>query len=148
MRYRRTLLALALAGAGVVSSCSLVSELGGRHRIEPIAIPTSTVAPRTDEIVLALLQDDGACLFVTTIKGDVQGPSILPIWPRGFTAKIGPRTRELYSGPGEEKNAIAVASELLELHGEYVNTAPADAVVPPECPKYPLFLVGRVFNRS
>jgi hypothetical protein len=148
MRYRSTLLALALAGVGVVSSCSLVSQLGGRNSIEPIAIPTSTATPSTDEIVFAMLQDDGACLFVTTIKGNNQGPSILPIWPKGFTAKIGPRARELYSGPGQEKNALAVASELMELHGEYVDTAPADAVVPPECAKYPLFLVGRVFNRS
>jgi hypothetical protein len=121
----------------------------GQTSLEPFAIPTSAVEPHADGIVFATFQNDPLCFSVYTIEGTSQGPTILPIWPKGFTATIGPRgSRQLYSGPGQEKNAFAVESERLELHGDYVDTAPADAVVAPECAKYPLFLVGRAFNRT
>jgi hypothetical protein len=146
VRYQITVVAMALAGAGVVSSCSL--NMGGQGSIEPIAIPTTTVTPRASEIVFAELRHDGVCLYVITIVGDRPGRSILPIWPKGFSAKIGPRTLQLYSGLGQENNAFVVDAERMELHGEYVDTSPPDATVPPDCTKYPLFLVGQVFNRS
>jgi hypothetical protein len=90
----------------------------------------------------------GVCLYVMTIEGNAQGHAIQPIWPIGFSAKIGPRTVELYSRPGQENNAFAVASQRMELQGEFVDTPPDDAQIRPECARYPLFLVGEAVNRS
>jgi hypothetical protein len=41
---------------------------------------------------------------------------------------------------------VAINSERLELHGEYVDVAPADAIVPSGCEGLRLFLVSRVRN--
>ena len=149
MRHAITLLTLAALGGVVVSSCSLLQQAttGGGGSLEPIAIPTSAVRSDADEIVFAELHDDGSCLFVFTIEGTHQGPSILPIWPIGFNAKIGPRARLLYSAPDQEI-ALVAGAERMELHGGYVESAPADTVIPAGCVGYRLFLVREVFNRS
>jgi hypothetical protein len=140
-------LALALIGACVVASCGLLGGgfLGG-ERPRQIAIPTSTVVPDGDEIVFAELQDDGTCLFVATRT--TGRPNVLPIWPAGFSAKVGPMDRLLFSGPDQESNAFVAGSELMELHGEFVDAPPPDAVIPAGCEGLPLFHVGEAFNRA
>jgi hypothetical protein len=90
---------------------------------------------------------DGPCLFLVVREGDDFGPDILPIWPVGFAAVGGMEYGILLTGPiGKAKNVSNV--ELMEIHGQYIDKPPADAVVPPDCLKYPLFLVGRVANIS
>jgi hypothetical protein len=147
MRHQVTVLLMVLTGVSILWSCALLPA-ARRDWIQPIAIPTSNVMPRPVEVIVAEMRDDGICLYMTGIEGTSRGRDILPIWPRGFSAEVGPRTRQLYSGPGQESNAFAVGAEKIELHGEFVDVAPADAHVSPECTKYPLFLVGQAFNRS
>jgi hypothetical protein len=113
----------------------------------PFPIPTTASAHNGDETVFAWMQREGPCLYLFPRDGHSKGPSIMPIWPDGFHATTGPRSFLLFSEPNEAEAAVA-PSELMELHGEYVKTPPADAVIPPECANYPLFLVGRVINRS
>jgi hypothetical protein len=87
----------------------------------------------------------GPCLTITVRNGNSAGPSILPIWPVGFAAKGGEGEGVRLTGPlGTASDAVD--SELLELHGQYVDSPPADAVVPADCADYPLFLVGRALN--
>jgi hypothetical protein len=114
---------------------------------ERFPIPTSASAPTGDEIVFAWLQREGSCLYLFVKDSHTTGPSILPIWPNGFAAETGPRSFVLYSAPDQEIPAVSI-SELMELHGQYVQSVPADSVVLAECVKFPLFLVGTVINRS
>jgi hypothetical protein len=86
----------------------------------PFPIPTTASAPTRDEAVFAWMQREGR-------------PSVMPIWPDGFNARTGPRGDfVLFSETNQPEAAVAV-SELMELHGEYVKTPPADAVIPREC---------------
>ena len=87
----------------------------------------------------------GPCLTIEIRDGTQAGPTILPIWPIGFTAKGGESEGVVLKGPLGVAND-AINSELLELHGQYVAAAPPDAIVPPDCANYRLFLVGRALN--
>lgn len=129
----------------LVSYLSFIAARGPSP--EPFPIPTTASAPTGNEIVLAWMHVDGSCLYLFPKDGHSTGPSILPIWPDGFNAKQGPRSFLLYSAPEQEIAAVAI-SELMELHGQYVKTPPADTVVLPECARYPLFLIGQMINRS
>jgi hypothetical protein len=149
MRRSIAVLVIALAGASLGSSCTLLQQRtsGGGGFIEPIAIPTSTEKPAAEEIVFTELRDNGSCLYVVTIENNRQGSDVLPIWPTGFHAKVGPTARYLYSDTNQEIPFV-VDSERLELHGQYLDSAPEDAVIPPGCVGLRLFLVGTAFNRS
>jgi hypothetical protein len=87
----------------------------------------------------------GSCLTLLIRVGKAAGPNVLPIWPVGFSAMGGRQKGIRLSGPMETAN-VAINSERLELHGEYVDVAPADAIVPSGCEGLRLFLVGRVRN--
>lgn len=140
--------ALAVAAASVGASCSLLQQptIGGPPPpSEPLAIATSTVAPDGHETLLGEMQVVGPCLTLLIRDGNTTGPSVLPIWPVGFSAKGGEGKGIRLTGPMETAND-AINSERLELHGEYVDVAPTDASVPLGCERYQLFLVGRVRN--
>jgi len=133
---RRRLLIAVLAAACLGASCSL---LRGGQEPQPFPIPTTTFTPTADEKLFAWMQQDPPCLFLFPKGGT--GPSLLPIWAEGFRVESGPRSFLLYPVPLTETGAIGI-SELMELHGQNIETAPPDAKVLPECSKYPLFLVG------
>lgn len=112
----------------------------------PFPIPTTTVTQSGDETLFAWMVKDGACVFLSPRDDTEQ--RLLPIWADGFRATIGPRIDFLlYPVPLTEVGPIGI-SELMELQGQYIETAPADAVVLPECAKYPLFLVREAVSRS
>ena len=140
--------ALAVAAASVGASCDLLLQpgIGAREPPpEPLAIATSAIAPDGDETLFGEMQVVGPCLTLLIRDGNAAGPSVLPIWPAGFSAVGGEGKGIRLTGPMELAED-AVNSERLELHGEYVDVAPADASVPPGCERYRLFLVGRVRN--
>jgi len=91
------------------------------------------------------MQVTGPCLTLVIRDGNSAGPRVLPIWPLGFSAKGGEGEGIRLTGPMETAND-AINSERLEIHGEYVDAAPVDAIVPVGCEHYRLFLVGRVRN--
>ncbi len=91
------------------------------------------------------MQVAGPCLTLLIRDDNTQGPNVLPIWPLDFTAKGGEGQGIVLAGPMEPVDN-ALNSERLELRGEYVDVAPADAIVPQGCGHYRLFLVGRVRN--
>ena len=140
--------ALAVAAASVGASCDLLYQptIGGTPPpTEPLAIATSAIAPDGDETLLGEMQVLGPCLTLLIRDGNKAGPNVLPIWPVGFSAMGGHLNGIRLTGPMDTAND-AVNSERLELHGEYVDVAPADASVPAGCEGYRLFLVGRVRN--
>lgn len=147
---RRLPVALAIAAASVGASCDLLlpRTVGGPPPpSSPLAIATSAVVPDGDETLFGVMRVDGPCLSLLTLDGNNAGPSVLPIWAVGFSAKGSEVEGITLTGPME--TAIdAVNSERLELHGEYVDVAPADTIVPQGCGHYRLFLVGRVRNVS
>ena len=145
---RHLRLAVALAAAGVVASCGLLQPhvIGGPPPpSEPLPIATSAVVSDGDETIFGEMQVVGPCLTLLIRDGNTSGPSILPIWPVGFSAVGGEGKGIRLIGPMETAHD-ALNSERLELHGEYVDIAPADASVPIGCEQYRLFLVGRVRN--
>jgi hypothetical protein len=134
---RRRLLIAFLAAACLGASCSL---LGGGEQPQPFPIPTTTSTPTADETLFAWMQQDGPCLFLIPKGGT--GPSLLPIWAEGFRVERGARSSFLlYPVPLTGTGPIGI-SELMDLHGQNIETAPPDAKVLPECAKYPLFLVA------
>jgi hypothetical protein len=142
------LLIFALAGAAVCASCSLL-ERGLHHpaaTLAPLPIPISASTPSGDTVIEGEMRLDGPCLTVVVIEDSTQGETILPIWPVGFAAKgpggtVGP----VIAGPlGDAKDAVG--AERLELHGQYVDSRPPDAIVPEACARYRLFVVGRAMN--
>ena len=140
--------ALAVAAASVGASCDLLlqPEFGAPEPTpEPLPIATSAFVPDGDETLLGEMQVVGPCLTLLIRDGNTAGPSVLPIWPVGFSAVGGEGKGIRLTGPMETAND-AVNSERLELSGEYVDLAPADASVPAGCERYRLFLVGRVRN--
>jgi hypothetical protein len=142
LRHRPQLVAFLLA-ACLGASCSF---LQAGDQASPFLIPTTTVTQTGDETLFAWMQKDEACLFLAP-RDDTQ-QRLLPIWADGFSATIGPRFDFLlYPAPLTEFGPIGI-SELMELRGEYIESAPADAVVLPECAKYPLFLVREAVSRS
>jgi hypothetical protein len=144
IRALPALLVAALLGA----SCSLLGgPFGGGNASEPFPIPTTIETPKTSETLRAYMQFDGPCLDLLPIVGNALGPTLLPIWPSGFTAVTGPRTLLLFPAPTTGLGPIG-PSEIMELHGQRIDTPPADSVVLPECAKYPLFLVGDAISLS
>jgi hypothetical protein len=140
--------ALAVAAAGVGTSCSLLYQpiIGGPPApSSPLAIATSAVDPQVDETLLGEMQVIGPCLTLLIREGNTAGPNVLPIWPVSFSAKGGEGQGVILTGPMETAGN-AMDSERLELHGEYVDVAPRDASIPVGCEHYPMFLVGRVRN--
>lgn len=145
---RRLPVALAMAAAGIGASCSLLQgpSIGGPPAPStPLAIATSAVLRGQGEKLLGEMRVVGPCLTLFIWDGTTAGPSVLPIWPAGFSAKGSEREGVTLTGPMEPSND-AINSERLELHGEYVEVAPADASVPAGCEHYRLFLAGRVRN--
>jgi hypothetical protein len=145
---RRLAFALAVAAASVGASCDLLRQPGigaPEPRPEPLPIATSAVAPDGDEALLGEMRVVGPCLTLLVLNGNSAVESVLPIWPVGFSAVGGEGRGIRLIGPMELAED-AVNSERLELHGEYVDLAPADASVPAGCERYRLFLVGRVRN--
>lgn len=142
VRHRPQIVAFLLA-ACLGASCSLLQPA---DQASPFPIPTTSVTQSGDETLFAWMQKDEACLFLAPRDDTEQW--LLPIWAEGFSATIGPRgSFLLYPVPLTEVGPIGI-SELIELRGEYIETAPADAVVLPECAKYPLFLVREAVSRS
>jgi hypothetical protein len=140
--------ALAVAAANVGASCDLLlqPEFGAREPPpEPLPIATSAFVPDGDETLLGEMRVVGPCLTLIILNGNTAGERVLPIWPVGFSAVGGEGHGIRLTGPMELAKD-AVDSERLELHGEYVDPAPADASVPAGCERYRLFLVGRVRN--
>ena len=88
----------------------------------------------------------GPCLTLVVVKNNAVGESILPIWPPGFGAEAfeGPGGPILRGPMGTAKDAVG--AERLELHGQFLDSPPGDAVVPEACAGYRLFLVGRALN--
>lgn len=138
-------------GIGVASlgtSCGLLQQptIGGPPEPSaPLPIATSAVAPDGDETLFGEMQVVGPCLTLVLRNGNIAGPSVLPIWPDGFSAKGGEGVGIRLTGPMGTANE-ALNSERLELHGKYVDLAPADTRVPLGCAQYRLFLVSRVRN--
>ena len=146
--HSRLPFALAIAAAIVGASCSLLQQptIGGPPPPSlPLAIATSAVAPDDAETIFGEMQVIGPCLTLVIRDGNTAGPSVLPVWPTGFSAKGGEGKGIVLTGPMEPTND-AINSERLELHGEYIEVAPADASIPQGCEHYRLFLVGRVRN--
>jgi hypothetical protein len=137
--------AVAVAAASVVASCDLLLQPEPEPPPEPLPIATSAAAPDGDETLLGEMRVIGPCLTLLIRDGNTTGPSVLPIWPVGFSAVGGEGRGIRLTGPMELAED-AVDSERLELHGEYVDLAPTDATVPAGCERYRLFLVGRVRN--
>jgi hypothetical protein len=114
----------------------------GDETPKPFALPTTTATPKRDEVLsVATFGIRGPCTTLI-VSGK---PELLPIWPTGYTAVSGPRYFLLTPSDGSQDVA---ASEMMEVHGEYLDSPPADVVIPPECAKYPLYLVSKVINRS
>jgi hypothetical protein len=140
--------ALAVAAASVGTSCDLLRQptIGGPPPPStPLGIATSAVAPNDAETIFGEMRVIGPCLTLVIRDGNTAGPSVLPIWPVGFSAKGGEGEGIRLAGPMEPTND-AINSERLELHGEYIDVAPADASIPRGCEGHRLFLVGRVRN--
>ncbi len=148
MQYRLRLPAL-LAVAFLGASCSLLRGPfnGGDNASAPFPIPTTTAASTADETLRAYMQFDGPCLYLLPIEGNNLGPTRLPIWLDGFTAVTGPGTLLLFPAPSTGLGPIG-PSEIMELHGQRIESPPADSVVLPECAKYPLFLVRDAISLS
>jgi hypothetical protein len=91
------------------------------------------------------MQVIGPCLTLLIREGATDRPNVLPIWPAGFTA-VGGEGRGIRLVGAIPPAGDAMNSERLELHGQYVDKAPADAKVPDGCDDYQLFLVGRALN--
>jgi len=137
-----------LAAAFLGASCSLLGgPFGGGNASTPFPIPTTKETPIRTETLRAYMQFDGPCLNLLPIEGKSLGPTLLPIWPNGFTAVTGPRTLLLFPAPSTGLGPIG-PSEIMELHGQRIETPPADSVVLPECAKYPLLLVGDAISLS
>jgi hypothetical protein len=96
--------------------------------------PTTIATPKRDEVLSASFGIRGPCAILSR-SGK---PELLPIWPRGYTAVSGGMYFLLTPPDGSQDVAD---SERMEVHGEYIDSPPADAVIPPECAKYPLYLV-------
>ena len=144
MNRRHIALTFALAGAVLLTSCSLLRQqtMLGDETPKPFALPTTTATPKRDEVLpVASFGIRGPCAILT-MSGK---PELLPIWPKGYTAMSGPMYFLLTPPDGSQD---VVDSEMMEVHGEYLDSPPADAVIPPECAKYPLYLVSKVINRS
>jgi len=144
MRRHLSPLAIGLAGVVLLTSCSLLRQqtMLGDGNPKPFALPTSGATPKRDEVLsVARFGIRGPCA-VLSISGK---PELLPIWPTGFTAMSGPRYFLLTPSDGSQDVA---AGEMMEVHGESIDSPPADVVIPPECAQYPLYLVSKVINRS
>jgi hypothetical protein len=144
--HRFTLPAL-LVAASLGASCGLLGGGFGGDAPAPFPIPTTKDTQTTSETLRAYMQFDGPCLNLLPIEGNALGPTLLPIWPDGFTAVTGPRTLLLYPAPSTGLGPIG-PSEIMEFHGKRIDSPPADSVVLPECAKYPLFLVGDAVSLS
>ncbi len=133
--------------AGLGASCSLLSPAhhAAPRPSAPLPIATSAVAPEREETIAGEMQVKGPCLTLLIRDATTDGPNVLPIWPIGFSAVGGEGQGIVLKGAIPPSND-AMNSERLELHGEYVDTAPPDATVPAGCETYRLFLVGRVLN--
>jgi hypothetical protein len=149
---RCLLVVLAIAAASAVAACSLLQwgTIGGPPPpSEPLPIALSAVAPDPagDETIFGQMQAIGPCLTLLIRDDHSTGPTVLPIWPVGFSALGGEGVGIILRGPMDPTND-AINTERLELHGAYVEAAPPDAVVPAGCEHYRLFLTDRVRNVS
>jgi hypothetical protein len=146
--HHRLTLPAVLVVAFLGASCSLLGgPFGGGGASAPFPIPTTKGTPTTNETLRAYMQFDGPCLYLLPIEGNTLGPTLLPIWPNGFTAVTGPRTLLLFPAPITGLGPIG-PSEIMELHGQRIETPPADSEVLPECATYPLLLVGDAISLS
>ncbi len=147
--HRFAIIGLVLVGACLAAACGLLEGRGfGGVALRPIEIPTSAFRPDGDQTVFAELRNDEHCFYAVTMEGNTPGDNLLPIWPAGFSAKVGPTTRLLFAGPGQEADAFVAGSERMELHGQYVDAPPADTLIPPGCSGTRLFHVKQAFNRA
>jgi len=141
---------LVLAIVGIVLALAVFTLLNSnRTRVPypetPVPIPVSAMPPNGETTINGEMRVEGPCLFLLQRDRARGDPDVLPIWPVGFAAKGAADEGVLLTGPlGMAKDAVN--SELLELHGAFVESAPPDAVVPPACVGFRLFHVARALN--
>jgi len=111
----------------------------------PFALPTTAAEAAGDQGIQGEMRVIGPCLTILVVRNNAAGPTILPIWPTDFRAEATGDYMRLI-GPLSVPTNDAVGAERLELRGELIDQPPADAVVPPDCADYQLFLVGRASN--
>ena len=134
--------------AATTLGCGLMDPFGNRDRPREIAIPTSAVPGATPDVVLGELRVDGSCLYLIKIEDNRQGPHLLPIWPPGYRAKAWSMGHGVYRPDEWPDFAFVAGAERLELRGAFVDAPPPDAVIPPDCPALPFFVVAEAINRA